>query len=47
MDVNCSIAGMFHVLQFIALGTHWGHIHILDYQGNSIRGKEYEIVSSM
>ncbi|KAJ8956298.1 hypothetical protein NQ318_015034 [Aromia moschata] len=26
--------------KFICLGSHWGVIHILDHQGNSIRGKE-------
>lgn len=26
--------------QFICLGSHWGVIHVLDHQGNSIRGKE-------
>ncbi|KAJ8982241.1 hypothetical protein NQ317_013543 [Molorchus minor] len=26
--------------KFICLGSHWGIIHILDHQGNSIRGKE-------
>lgn len=26
--------------KFICLGSHWGVIHILDHQGNSIQGKE-------
>ncbi|XP_076360932.1 vacuolar protein sorting-associated protein light isoform X2 [Tachypleus tridentatus] len=26
--------------KFLALGTHWGVIHILDHQGNNIRSKE-------
>ncbi|XP_056634578.1 vacuolar protein sorting-associated protein 41 homolog isoform X1 [Diorhabda sublineata] len=26
--------------KFICLGSHWGEIHILDYQGNSIQNKE-------
>ncbi|CAG9814950.1 unnamed protein product [Phaedon cochleariae] len=26
--------------KFICLGSHWGVIHILDHQGNSIEGKE-------
>ncbi|CAH1107551.1 unnamed protein product [Psylliodes chrysocephalus] len=26
--------------KFICLGSHWGVIHILDYQGNSIEGKD-------
>jgi hypothetical protein len=32
-------------IQFIALGTHWGIIHILDVMGNSIRSKELPAVS--
>ncbi|XP_060554893.1 vacuolar protein sorting-associated protein 41 homolog isoform X2 [Ruditapes philippinarum] len=28
--------------KFLALGTHWGTIHILDYLGNNIQGKEYQ-----
>ncbi|KAJ8916506.1 hypothetical protein NQ315_000148 [Exocentrus adspersus] len=26
--------------KFICLGSHWGVIHVLDHQGNSIQGKE-------
>lgn len=29
-----------NIFQFICVGTHWGMIHLLDHQGNSIRSKE-------
>ncbi|XP_065056613.1 vacuolar protein sorting-associated protein 41 homolog [Rhopilema esculentum] len=28
-------------LKFLALGTHWGVVHVLDHQGNNIRNKEF------
>jgi len=28
-------------LKFLALGTHWGVVHVLDHQGNTIREKEF------
>jgi hypothetical protein len=31
--------------QFLALGTHWGLIHILDHMGYNIRDKELAVVS--
>eukprot|EP00112_Aurelia_sp_Birch-Aquarium-sp1_P017987 Seg4227.1 transcript_id=Seg4227.1/GoldUCD/mRNA.D3Y31 product="Vacuolar protein sorting-associated protein 41" protein_id=Seg4227.1/GoldUCD/D3Y31 len=27
--------------KFLALGTHWGVVHVLDHQGNNIRNKEF------
>eukprot|EP00794_Sanderia_malayensis_P011371 gene11371-12556_t len=27
--------------KFLALGTHWGVVHVLDHQGNNIRSKEF------
>lgn len=27
--------------KFLALGTHWGVVHVLDHQGNNIREKEF------
>ena len=33
------------IFQFLALGTHWGMIHILDHSGNNIRSKELPAVS--
>jgi len=27
--------------KFVALGTHWGAIHVLDHEGNRIRNKEF------
>ncbi|KAK6166083.1 hypothetical protein SNE40_022857 [Patella caerulea] len=32
--------------KFLALGTHWGMIHILDHIGNNIRGKEIQAHST-
>ena len=33
------------VLQFLALGTHWGVIYILDHTGNNVQDKEMNAVS--
>ena len=40
------IGTLFILFQFLALGTHWGTIHIIDYQGNLVKGKEYPSVSN-
>eukprot|EP00058_Branchiostoma_floridae_P023305 XP_002608795.1 hypothetical protein BRAFLDRAFT_125598 [Branchiostoma floridae] len=29
--------------KFLALGTHWGMVHVLDHQGNRISSKEYAV----
>ncbi|XP_063964242.1 vacuolar protein sorting-associated protein 41 homolog [Lytechinus pictus] len=28
-------------IKFLAIGTHWGVLHVLDHQGNNISGKEF------
>ena len=33
------------IFQFLAIGTHWGVIHVLDHQGNNISGKEFAKVN--
>ncbi|XP_072029867.1 vacuolar protein sorting-associated protein 41 homolog isoform X2 [Amphiura filiformis] len=27
--------------KFLAIGTHWGAVHVIDHQGNTIEGKEF------
>ena len=40
-----SISSLNMCFQFLALGTHWGMIFILDHTGNNIRDKEIMAVS--
>ncbi|XP_045167945.2 vacuolar protein sorting-associated protein 41 homolog isoform X2 [Mercenaria mercenaria] len=41
LNKDCASCMAVHS-KFLALGTHWGTIHILDYLGNNIQGKEYQ-----
>ncbi|XP_052801970.1 vacuolar protein sorting-associated protein 41 homolog isoform X2 [Mya arenaria] len=40
LEKDCASCMAVHA-KFLALGTHWGAIHILDYLGYNIKGKEY------
>ena len=37
----CEKKIFFHLIKFLALGTHDGVVHILDHQGNHIRNKKF------
>ncbi|XP_064648417.1 vacuolar protein sorting-associated protein 41 homolog [Lineus longissimus] len=42
MTKDCASCMAVHP-KFLALGTHWGHIHIMDHMGYNIRDKELAV----